>query len=426
LRWWVLALIGIVAVGAAGVILLTGGSSGSKNSGEGGTRLPNPSDLPPQTVAIVSHVPSGLGTISRADLDQAIAQGAASAGLGFPPERGTPKYDKAAETALATLLETIWIQGEAAKRGLAATSSEIAMERAKIERENFKGEAQYRKFLAESHYTKSDVRERVRVQLLSSKIQKELEGEAEPPNSKQAQEQVLSDFAREFSSLWRSRTVCLPTYAIEKCSNGPVLAQSSHSGSGETATGGGKSSNSAACSEEAGTPTGDKSYPCPDLGETLPEGSTATVKTNFGTFTIDLATEEAPLTTTSFAYLVKKGFYDGLIFHRIVPGFVIQGGDPLGNGSGGPGYSVIEKPREDLAYTRGVVAMAKTADEAAGTSGSQFFVVTSSDGGLPPEYALLGRVGRGYGTVARIGKLGTPSEKPKERVVIEEVTIGKG
>ncbi len=191
-------------------------------------------------------------------------------------------------------------------------------------------------------------------------------------------------------------------------------------------SGGGGSSSSAACTEEAESPAGAKSYPCPDLEETLPEGSTATVKTNFGTFTIDLATEEAPLTTTSFAYLAEKGFYDGLTFHRIVPGFVIQGGDPLGDGSGGPGYSVVEKPPAKLSYTRGVVAMAKTGTDPPGTSGSQFFVVTGADSGLPPEYALLGRVGQGMGVVTKIGKLPTVGEKPKERVVMEEVTIAKG
>jgi cyclophilin family peptidyl-prolyl cis-trans isomerase len=188
--------------------------------------------------------------------------------------------------------------------------------------------------------------------------------------------------------------------------------------------GGGGSDSSAACTEKP--VSGAQSYPCPDLDEALPDGSTATVKTNFGTFTIDLAVEEAPLTTSSFAYLTEKGFYDGLTFHRIVPGFVIQGGDPLGNGGGGPGYSVVEKPPANLTYKRGVVAMAKTGTDPAGTSGSQFFVVTGADAGLPPEYALLGRIGKGLDTVTKISKLDTVGEKPKERVVMEKVTIEKG
>jgi peptidylprolyl isomerase len=230
-RWWVLVPFAIVTVIASGVILLAGGSSGSNNSSqEGGiTTLPSPSELPPQTVAIVTHVPSALGTVTQAELTHAIALSAASAGLDSPPGPGSTKYAETAETALATLLEPIWIQGEAEERGLVVTSSEVSKKRAKIEREEFKSEGQYRKFLAESHYTKTDVRERVKVQLLGSKIQRELEGESEPPHSQRARERALSDFETEFSSRWRSRTVCQPTYAIEKCSNGPAPPQASSS-----------------------------------------------------------------------------------------------------------------------------------------------------------------------------------------------------
>ncbi|HWP32799.1 MAG TPA: peptidylprolyl isomerase [Solirubrobacterales bacterium] len=153
------------------------------------------------------------------------------------------------------------------------------------------------------------------------------------------------------------------------------------------------------------------------------EELTAVVATSCGTFEIALDTKRAPKTANSFAYLAEEGFYDGLGFHRIVPEFVIQGGDPLGTGSGGPGYSVVEKPPANLAYTKGIVAMAKSPAEPPGTSGSQFFVVTSADAGLSPEYALVGKVATGYGVVARIGALGTPTEKPKQPVLIEKVTI---
>jgi peptidyl-prolyl cis-trans isomerase B (cyclophilin B) len=153
---------------------------------------------------------------------------------------------------------------------------------------------------------------------------------------------------------------------------------------------------------------------------------TAVVKTSCGTFQIALDTKRAPKTSNSFAYLAEEGFYDDLTFHRIVPGFVIQGGDPLGTGTGGPGYSVVEKPPANLAYTKGVVAMAKSSAEPPGTSGSQFYVVTGADAGLPPEYALVGKVSKGYGVVARIGKLGTASEKPKQTILIEKVTVEKG
>lgn len=156
------------------------------------------------------------------------------------------------------------------------------------------------------------------------------------------------------------------------------------------------------------------------------EELTAVVETSCGSFEIALDTERAPKTTNSFAYLAEEGFYDGLGFHRIVPEFVIQGGDPLGDGTGGPGYSVVEKPPANLAYTKGIVAMAKSSAEPPGTSGSQFYVVTGADAGLPPEYALVGKVSEGMDVVDRIGKLGTPSEKPKQPVVIEKMTIEKG
>jgi len=150
----------------------------------------------------------------------------------------------------------------------------------------------------------------------------------------------------------------------------------------------------------------------------------ARVLTNCGEFEITLDPERAPKTGGSFASLVGKRFYDGLTFHRIVAGFVIQGGDPEGNGGGGPGYSVTEKPPEDLTYTKGVVAMAKTATDPAGTSGSQFFVVTGEDAGLPPEYALLGKITKGQEVVDKIGVVAVgQDEAPAEPVVIRQIRI---
>ncbi len=156
------------------------------------------------------------------------------------------------------------------------------------------------------------------------------------------------------------------------------------------------------------------------------EELTAVVETSCGTFDIALDTKRAPKIANSFAYMAQEGFYDGLDFHRIVPEFVIQGGDPLGNGTGGPGYKVVEKPPANLAYTKGVVAMAKSSAEPPGSAGSQFFVVTGADAGLPPEYALVGKVSSGMDVVERIGKLGTASEKPKQTILIEKMTIEKG
>jgi cyclophilin family peptidyl-prolyl cis-trans isomerase len=156
------------------------------------------------------------------------------------------------------------------------------------------------------------------------------------------------------------------------------------------------------------------------------EEATVVMKTSCGTFEIALDTKRAPKTANSFAFLADEGFYDDLTFHRVVPKFVIQGGDPEGTGTGGPGYKVVEKPPANLAYTKGLVAMAKSAAEPPGTSGSQFYVVTAPDAGLPPEYALVGKVSKGYSAVERIEKLGGPDEKPKQTVLIEEATVERG
>ncbi len=160
--------------------------------------------------------------------------------------------------------------------------------------------------------------------------------------------------------------------------------------------------------------------------ETIHGQATATVETSCGSFEIALDVARAPKTTSSFAYLARQGAYDDTLFHRIVPGFVIQGGDPTGTGAGGPGYFVDEPPPEDLSYTRGIVAMAKSQVEPPGRSGSQFFVVTAADAGLTPDYALLGRVTSGFDVVQRIEQLGTPSGKPKAPALIRRVAIQGG
>jgi peptidyl-prolyl cis-trans isomerase B (cyclophilin B) len=156
------------------------------------------------------------------------------------------------------------------------------------------------------------------------------------------------------------------------------------------------------------------------------EELTAVVQTNCGTFDIALDTSRAPKTTNSFAYLAEEGFYDGLDFFRIAPGFVIQGGSPVNESTGGPGYEIVEKPPANLEYTKGIVAMAKTSADPPGTSGSQFYVVTGADAGLPPEYALVGKVSEGLDVVETIGKLGAPEEKAKQTILIESITIEKG
>jgi cyclophilin family peptidyl-prolyl cis-trans isomerase len=152
----------------------------------------------------------------------------------------------------------------------------------------------------------------------------------------------------------------------------------------------------------------------------------ATVKTNCGTFEITLDAKRAPKTGGSFKYLADKGFYDGLAFHRIVGGFVIQGGDPRGDGTGGPGYSVVEAPPDGIVYKKGTVAMAKTQLEDAGTSGSQFFVVTSdqASAALTPDYALVGRVTKGIDVVDLIGTAPVSAdEQPVDPIVMRSVKV---
>jgi peptidyl-prolyl cis-trans isomerase B (cyclophilin B) len=155
----------------------------------------------------------------------------------------------------------------------------------------------------------------------------------------------------------------------------------------------------------------------------------AVLNTNCGTIRIQLAVLRSPKTTSSFAGLVRRKFYDGLTFHRIAkPGgndYVIQGGDPLLTGNGGPGYSVVEKPAKKTRYVKGVVAMAKTEDDAPGTSGSQFFIVTADLAPLPPDYAVLGRVAGGDKVVRRIARLATDpaNEMPIDPVVIKTIRI---
>jgi len=167
----------------------------------------------------------------------------------------------------------------------------------------------------------------------------------------------------------------------------------------------------------------------PDPGSVVAEGETASVKmeTTEGDFTIALDTTKWPITANSFAYLTEEKFYDGLGFHRIVPDFVIQGGDPTGTGSGGPGYSLVEKPPANTTYPIGTVAMAKTGAEAPGTSGSQFFIVTGAQGAsLTPDYAIAGKVSDGMDVVDAIGNLGSADETPTKQVVITKATLEKG
>jgi peptidyl-prolyl cis-trans isomerase B (cyclophilin B) len=154
----------------------------------------------------------------------------------------------------------------------------------------------------------------------------------------------------------------------------------------------------------------------------------ATILTSCGTLVIDLDPKQSPNAVNSFVFLVKQRFFDGLIFHRIAKDFVIQGGDPTGTGSGGPGYKTVDTPPKDAAYPQGTVAMAKAGNEPAGTAGSQFFVVTGSGGNsLTPDYAIIGKLVAGLAVAKKIEGLpivgGATDGKPTETVYILSVTL---
>ena len=154
----------------------------------------------------------------------------------------------------------------------------------------------------------------------------------------------------------------------------------------------------------------------------------ATISTTCGDIEVTLDSKASPITGGSFKFLADQKFFDGTTFHRVVPDFVIQGGDPAGDGSGGPGYSVEEAPDEDLKYEEGVVAMAKTGAEPAGTSGSQFFIVTGPAAAqLTPDYALLGEVTKGMDVAKKIGAIQADPNtgQPAATVVIKSVTVAE-
>jgi peptidyl-prolyl cis-trans isomerase B (cyclophilin B) len=152
----------------------------------------------------------------------------------------------------------------------------------------------------------------------------------------------------------------------------------------------------------------------------------AVVKTNCGQFRIKLDARRFPVVVNSFVYLARSGFYDGLQFNRVVPHFVIEGGDPLGNGTSGPGYRVIDPPPAHFHYRVGTVAMGKSSSEARGQAGSSFFVVMGGGASIAPEYAVLGRVRAGMATLRRIGSLGTARETPRQVVRIDWIRIRRG
>ena len=148
----------------------------------------------------------------------------------------------------------------------------------------------------------------------------------------------------------------------------------------------------------------------------------AVFETNKGTFEVELFADKAPKTAGNFMDLAKKGFYDGLVFHRVIDGFMIQGGDPKGNGTGGPGYTIEDEFHPDLKHDgEGILSMANAGPN---TGGSQFFITLAETPWLDGKHAVFGKVIKGMDVVAAIGKSETDfRDRPLEDVVMEKVTI---
>ncbi len=152
-----------------------------------------------------------------------------------------------------------------------------------------------------------------------------------------------------------------------------------------------------------------------------------TMETNGGVIKAELYPEIAPNTVHNFIYLVKKGFYDGTIFHRVIPGFMIQGGDPEGTGMGGPGYEIagefyMNGFPNDLAHTEGVLSMARSMEP--DSAGSQFFIMVADAPHLDGQYAAFGKVIEGMEEAKRIVKVKRDYEdRPKEDQVVKKVTV---
>ena len=148
----------------------------------------------------------------------------------------------------------------------------------------------------------------------------------------------------------------------------------------------------------------------------------AVFETNHGTFEIELFEDKAPITVKNFIDLAEKGFYDGLIFHRVIDGFMIQGGDPNGMGTGGPGYTIPDEFHKDLKHdSEGVLSMANAGPN---TGGSQFFITLAATPWLDGRHSVFGKVVKGMDVVREIGKVDTDfQDKPLAKVVMEKVTI---
>ncbi len=157
-------------------------------------------------------------------------------------------------------------------------------------------------------------------------------------------------------------------------------------------------------------------------GEDKVANPIAVIETNKGTIEIELFADKAPKTVENFVALAKKGFYDGVIFHRVIDDFMIQGGDPTGTGMGGPGYEIPDEFHPDLKHdSAGILSMANAGPN---TGGSQFFITLVKTPWLDGKHAVFGKVVKGMDVVKAIGKAETDfSDRPLENIVMKKVTI---
>ena len=165
-----------------------------------------------------------------------------------------------------------------------------------------------------------------------------------------------------------------------------------------------------------------KSYSKPEDQQIDPNKKyTATIETDAGTMTAELYPKIAPQTVNAFVFLAREGFYEGVIFHRVIPGFMIQGGDPTGTGSGGPGYK-LKAEFNDRKHVRGVLSAARTSDP--NSAGSQFFVMHADSPHLDRQYTAFGKVTSGMEVVDKIANQPTgPNDRPRNPIAINSVTI---
>jgi hypothetical protein len=179
--------------------------------------LPIPEGLPHGVVVFVAHVPLSLGRLTKAEFQRALVQAAAEVGRSSAPGPHARDYPRIANRALGERLDAIWIQGQAMEMGIGVRPHEISRELASLKKKAFENEAEYRRFFKEAHFTNRDVRERVKIQILTEKIQVRIVFGLSEAEGRRA----FNEFVREYGERWRGRTVCAPGYITVRCSNSP-------------------------------------------------------------------------------------------------------------------------------------------------------------------------------------------------------------